>query len=99
MDKISSDDERMTKLLALLFDQITRDKMRLIVFQLANYRQMLANCIFEQENHDVLLNVKKLPQASEVGWRSFKRCPMTMSKEERKRVVWESFVDCVRDME
>ena len=27
MDKISSDDERMTKLLALLFDQITRDKM------------------------------------------------------------------------
>ena len=59
---------------------------------------MLANCIFEQENLDVPLNVKKLPQALE-GWRSFKTCPITMIKEERKRVAWESFVDCVRDME
>ena len=32
VDKISSDDERITKLLALLFDQITRDEMRLVVF-------------------------------------------------------------------
>ena len=30
VDKISSDDERMTKLLALLFDRIARDEMRLL---------------------------------------------------------------------
>ena len=40
VDKISSDDERMTKLLALLFDQITREELRMVLIQLENYRKM-----------------------------------------------------------
>ena len=70
-NKISSDDERMTKLLTL-FDRIARDEMRLLASRLSDYRQMLAACIFEQKIRYVPLDISKLPYAIELAWRSYK---------------------------
>ena len=95
VDKIRSEDEMMTKLLAFLFDQITRDELRMTLIQLELYRKMLSSIILEQENHDVPLDVRKLPQLLEKGWHSFKEC--SKSTEETKRVVWESFMGCMRE--
>ena len=72
VDKIGSEDEMMTKLLALLFDQITRDELGKTLIRLELYRKMLSSIILEQENHDAPLDVSKLPQALEKGWHSFK---------------------------
>ena len=83
VDKISSDDERMTKLLTLMFDWIARKEMRLLAARLPDYRQMLAACIFEQNIRVVPLDISKLPYAIDLGWLSYKTCPTTMSKEER----------------
>ena len=58
---------------------------------------MLAACIFEQTIRDVPLDILKLPYAIELGWRSYKTCPTTISKEERKRGVWKSFVGCMNE--
>ena len=52
---------------------------------------MMVTCIFEQKIRDVPLDISKLPRALEVGWYTFKTCPITISREERKRVAWESF--------
>ena len=42
---------------------------------------MLAACIFEQKIRDVPLDILKLPYPIELGWRSYKTCSTTISKE------------------
>ena len=92
IDKMSVD-ERMAKVLTLLFDDIACEEKRLIADQLSEYRQTLAAGISEQESFSGPLHMGKLRLALNVGWCAFKRSP----KEERKKRVWEAFYGCMNN--
>ena len=38
------------------------------------------------------LNLKRLKQSLKVGFNAFKKCTDEMSKEEKKKAVWEAFM-------
>ena len=89
---IVSMEEMMTKLLTLAYDQIRDEEMLNIPKQLENYRKLLSECILEEAPDSTPLNMKRLKQSLKVGFNAFKRCKDVMSKEEKKKAVWEAFM-------
>ena len=88
---IGSVKEMMTKLLTLAYDQIKDEEMLNILKQLENYRKLLSECILE-EAPDRPLNMERLKQSLKADFAAFKRCKDVMSKEEKKKAVWEAFM-------
>ena len=83
---IESEEERVTKLLALSCDQIRSEEMLNILKQLLDYRILLSECIFEEAPHNIPLNTKRLKQSLKEGFVAFKRCKDVVSKEEKKKL-------------
>ena len=84
--------EEITKLLTLAYDQIQNEEMINILNQLENYRKLLSECILEGAPDSTPLNLKRLKQSLKAGFNAFKRCKVVMSKEEKKKAVWEAFM-------
>ena len=89
---ITSVEEMMTKLLTLAYDQIKDEEMLNILKQLENYRKLLSECILEEAPDSAPLNMERLKQSLKVGFNAFKKCKDEMSKEEKKKAVWEAFM-------
>ena len=53
--------------------------------------------LFDVKNRGESFDYTKVPQVVETGWHVFKLCPMTMDKNERKRVTLKSFDDCLQE--
>ena len=53
--------------------------------------------LFDVKNRKESFDYIKVPQVVETSWHVFKLCPMTMDKDERKRVTLKSFDDCLQD--
>ena len=58
---------------------------------------MMVPYIFEVKNRDESFDYSKLPHVVETGWHTFKLCPMTLDKDEGKRVTLKSFDDCLQE--
>ena len=53
--------------------------------------------LFDVKNRKESFDYIKVPQVVETGWQTFKWAPMTMDKNERKRVTLKSFDDCLQE--
>ena len=53
--------------------------------------------LFDVKNRKESFDYIKVPQVVETGWQTFKLAPMTMDKDERKRVTLKSFDDCLQE--
>ena len=95
MEKV--DEDVLTKFLKLLFDRITKDELTLMTSRILECTRMITLYIFGVKNRDESFDYSKLPQVVETGWHTFKLCPMTMDKDERKRVTLKSFDDCLQE--
>ena len=95
MEKV--DEDVLTKFLKLLFDRISKDELTLMTSRILEYTRMITIYIFDVKNRDESFDYSKLPQVVETGWHTFKLCPMTMDKDERKRVTLKSFDDCLQE--
>ena len=82
---IASTEEMITKLLTLAYDEIKDEEVINILNQLENYRKLLSECILEGAPDGPPLNLERLKQ-------SLKRRKDEMSKEEKKKAVWEAFM-------
>ena len=54
-------------------------------------------CLFDVKNCKESFDYIKVPQGVETVWQTFKWAPMTMDKDERKRVTLKSFDDCLQE--
>ena len=95
MEKV--DEDVLTKVLKLLFDRISKDELTLVTSRILEYTRMITIYIFDVKNRDESFDYSKLPQVVETGWHTFKLSPMTMDKDERKRVTLKSFDDCLQE--
>ena len=81
----------------MLFDRISKDELTLLTSRILEYTRMMTIYIFDVKNRDKSFDYSKLPHVVETGWHTFKLCPMTMDKDERKRVTLKSFDDCLQE--
>ena len=87
---IASTEEMITKLLTWAYDQ--DEEVLNILKQLENYRKLLSECMLEEAPDSPPLNLERLKQSLKVGFNAFKKCKDEMSKEEKKKAVWEAFM-------
>ena len=65
--------------------------------RMLEYSRMITIYLFDVKSREESFDYTKLPQVVETGWHAFKLSPMTMDKDERKRVTLKSFDDCLRE--
>ena len=87
----------VTKFLKLMFDRITKDELTLMTSRILEYTRMMTIYILDVKNRDESFDYSKLPQVVETVWHTFKLRPMTVDKDERKRVTLKSFDDCLQE--
>ena len=88
------DEDTLRRFLKLIFERITKEEMTLLTDRMLEYTRMnLCDVKKREESFDY----SKLPQVLETGWHTFKLSPMTMDKDERKRVTLKSFDDCLQE--
>ena len=96
-EKVKKVDEDTSKFLKLIFDRITKEELSLLTDQLLEYSSIMVSYILEVKNREESFDYTKVSQGVETGWYAFKWSPMTMDKDERKRVALKFFDDCLQE--
>ena len=65
--------------------------------RMIEFTTMITIYLFDVKNREESFDYTKVPQVVETGWQTFKWAPMTIDKDERKRVTLKSFVDCLQE--
>ena len=91
------DEDTLTRFLKLIIERITKEEMSLLTHRMMEYTRMMTIYLFDVKKREESFDYTKLPQVVETGWHTLKLSPMTMDKDERKRVTLKSFDDCLQE--
>ena len=91
------DEDTLTKFLKLMIDRITKEELSLLTSRILEFTRMITIYLFDVKNREESFDYTKLLQVVETGWQTFKWSPMTMDKDERRRVTLTSFDDCLQE--
>ena len=91
------DNDTLTRYLKLTTNRIAKEELALLSDRMTEYTRMITIYLFDVKNRGESFDYIKVPQVVEAGWYVFKLCPMTMDKNEKKRVTLKSFDDCLQE--
>ena len=91
------DNDTLTRYLKLTTNRISKEELSLLSDRMTEYTRMITIYLFDVKNRGESFDYTKVPQVVETGCHVFKLCPMTMDKNERKRVTLKSFDDCLQE--
>ena len=95
MKEVNND--TLTRYLKLTTNRISKEELALLSDRMTEYTRMITIYLFDVKNRGESFDYTKVSQVVETGWHVFKLCPMTMEKNERKRVTLKSFDDCLQE--
>ena len=95
MNEVNND--TLTRYLKFTTNRITKEELALLTDRMMEFTKMMTIYLFDVKNRGESFDYSKVSQVVETGWHVFKRCPMTMTKDEKKRVTLKSFDYCLEE--